>query len=116
MEKNISYYLRDNQQKNRVEFQIRNFDYIDGGDKIANIWSKKYDVLVSDRIDGIWLIVTPIINQGNKLNIVWHEDCGIFIYSENQTEEANYRLEEMVKYAVEEINRQIDIYNQNNPS
>lgn len=111
----MGYVEHKNTDNGKIEFLFCKFDYIDGGDKIANIWKKKYSINVGEKKGGIWFFILPIADQDYNYKIVWHEDVGNYVYCEEQTEEANNRLEEMVQYAVNEINRQIDLYNKNNP-
>ena len=92
----------------RVEFSFINFDYIDGSDAIAKILHKKCGVIVGEKFDGIYYSVIPLSDGEYKHKLVWHEDVGNYVYSEDQSDESVARLRELAGIAVAEINDKIE--------
>lgn len=77
----IKYNKYINKPYNRMEFWLINWDYIDGNDYLAKLFSEEYGFVAEKKIDGWWYSI-------------------IRIYCLNQTEEENnilqYRLERIL--------------------
>lgn len=94
-------------ENNRVEFLFVGFDYYNGNELSANILHEKCDIDVGGKIDGIFYSIIPLDDNGIEYKLVWHEDVGNYIYSENQSEASIKRMEELVEIIVTELNKKI---------
>lgn len=96
--------LSHEEQGNRVEFIFDDFPYIDGWDFIINIMSAKYEIQSGDKIDGIWTSWRTICYKGVDIKLVWHEDCGNFMYCKEDSEYSVACLTELANLIEKELN------------
>ena len=105
---NVNFVENVNKDKdNRVEFLFINFDFFDGNDLIAKILREECGVDVGEKVDGMFYSIIPLYYKQNEYKMMWHEDVGNYIYSENQEQEAIKTMREIVGIAVNELNRRI---------
>lgn len=97
MEAKYSKYT--NKAYNRLEFWLINWDYIDGNDYLAKLFSEEYGFVIEEKIDGWWYSIIRIHLNNCKYELLWHEDTGNAIYCLNQTEEEN----DLLQYKLERI-------------
>ena len=58
-----------------------------------NWW--KYGLKIGEKIDGIWIVWRIIGYKGTDIKLIWHEDCGNFMYCEDTSEYAEACLIEL---------------------
>ncbi len=105
----VTYKKVINENKdNRVEFWINNFDYEDGNDYLAKIFNKEFDMIVEEKKDYIYFSIIKIHIDNVYYDILWHEDVGNVIYSEEQDENTIEGLEERLKRALDILNEKIE--------
>lgn len=84
-----------------------NFEYHDGNELICRILEKYFNMkseILVDEVTGIWFSVVRVYDELDDYEVVWDEDMGNLIYSTDQSEEINDRLEERVKFVAEKLN------------
>lgn len=97
----------NNDENNRKELLFVNYDYFDGNDLIVKILQEKYDIKVGDKFDGIWYSIIPLYYKEQEYKLMWHEDVGNYIYSEQQDQESIDIMRELIIVAMNEINKRI---------
>ncbi|MEA4922007.1 MAG: hypothetical protein VB031_01420 [Eubacteriaceae bacterium] len=93
---------------NRIEFLFVNYDYHDGNELICRILEKYFDMkykIKVDEVSGIWFSIIRAYDSNDEYELVWHEDVGNYMFSKDQSDEANDRLERRLDIVVEELNR-----------
>lgn len=103
----VTYSKYFNEDKNRLEFSLINWDYIDGSDYLAKLFSEEYGFVVGEKIDGIWFSIIPLHLDGCEYELLWHEDTGNDIYSLNQTEKENDILQQRLERVLAILNARI---------
>lgn len=104
----IEYKKHINTEKdNRVEYLLINYDYIDGNDYLAKLFSEEYGFVVERKIDGLWYSIIRIYLGASIYELLWHEDTGNEIYCLNQTEEENDMLQKRLEKVLSILNSQI---------
>lgn len=103
----IGYSKYTNEAHNRLEFWLINWDYIDGNDYIAKLFSKEYGFVVGEKFDGIWYGIIRIHLGKCEYELLWHEDTGNAIYSLNQTEKENDLLQKRLERVLDILNARI---------
>ena len=93
----IKYKRYYNQQKNREEFELVNFPYIDGNDYISNEFCRQFDMKPEEKLDGIWITKHVLHGEDADYAFMWHEDVGNYVYSMHQSREDNDTLERRLK-------------------
>ena len=93
----VTYTKHINTEKNRIEFLLINFDYIDGNDYLAKLFSEEYGFVVEEKIDGWWYRIIRMRLNSCVYELLWHEDTGNEIYCLNQTEEENQVLQQRLE-------------------
>ena len=88
----------------RLEFLLKNFDYIDGNELIAKIMSDEFVFGPAGQIDGIWYKIIRIKKNDLVYELMWHEDLGNSIYSLTQNDYENDLLESRMNNVVEILN------------
>lgn len=96
------------EQGSRVEFIFDKFPYIDGWDLIVKIIDEKYGLKIGEKIDGIWIVWRIIGYKGTDIKLIWHEDCGNFMYCEDTSEYAEACLIEFASLVEKELNAFLD--------
>lgn len=91
----------------RLEFLLKNFDYIDGNELIAKIMSDEFGFVPAGQIDGIWYKIIRIKKNDLVYELMWHEDLGNSIYSLTQNDYENDLLESRMNKVVEILNAKI---------
>jgi len=91
----------------RLEFLLKNFDYIDGNELIARIMSDEFGFVPAGKIDGIWYKIIRIKKKDLVYELMWHEDLGNSIYSLTQNDYENDLLESRMNKVVEILNAKI---------
>lgn len=91
----------------RLEFLLKNFDYIDGNELIAKIMSDEFGFVPAGQIDGIWYKIIQIKKNDSVYELMWHEDLGNSIYSLTQNDYENDLLESRMNKVVEILNAKI---------
>lgn len=112
MEVTYSKYI--NESKNRLEFLLINYDYIDGNDYLAKLFSEEYGFVVGEKIDGWWYSIIRLHLNGCEYELLWHEDTGNEIYCLNQTEKENDILQQRLERVLSILNARIKERNNNN--
>lgn len=104
----VTYKKSINTEKdNRMEFLLINYDYIDGNDYLAKLFSKMYGFIVEEKIDGLWYNIIRIRAGNSIYELLWHEDTGNELYCLNQTEEENEILQQRLEKILCILNEQI---------
>lgn len=93
----VTYTKHINTEKNRIEFLLINFDYIDGNGYLAKLFSEEYGFIVEEEIDGWWYRIIRMRLNSCVYELLWHEDTGNEIYCLNQTEEENQVLQQRLE-------------------
>ena len=106
MEVKYSKYI-NKQKNNRIEFLLINYDYIDGNDYLAKLFSEEYGFFVEEKIDGWWYSIIRVHLNNCIYELLWHEDTGNGIYSLNQTEEENHILQQRLEKILSILNARI---------
>jgi len=83
----------DKEENNQVEFEFANYEYYNGNDLVAKILHEKYGVQVGEKAEGIFSSVIPLLIENHPYELVWHEDTGNSLCSEDQSEEAINRMQ-----------------------
>jgi uncharacterized protein YbcV (DUF1398 family) len=96
-----------NIDNNRVEFLFVNFDYIYRNDLVAKLFNKLFDMDIGDKIDGFWYTIIPLRREGLIYKLVWYEEDGNSIYSENQDVKVINNLEKMLVIIVKKLNQML---------
>lgn len=91
----------------RVEFLLKNFDYIDGNELIAKIMSDEFGFVPAGQIEGIWYKIIRIKKNDLFYELMWLEDLGNSIYSLTQNDYENDLLESRMNKVVEILNAKI---------
>ena len=85
--KGVIYKKVINENKeNRTEFLLINFDYEDGNDYLAKIFTKEFNMKVEEKKDYIWFSIIKLCKKNTCYELLWHEDIGNIIYSLEQDE------------------------------
>lgn len=92
---------------NRLEFWLNHYDYIDGNDYLAKLFSEEYGFVVGEKIDGWWYSIIPLHLDGCEYELLWHEDFDNMIYSLNQTEKENDILQQRLERVLGILNARI---------
>ncbi|MDE6016152.1 MAG: hypothetical protein K2H41_10715 [Acetatifactor sp.] len=101
----VTYKKFINKEKdNRVEFLLINYDYMDGNDYLAKLFSEEYGFDVGDIIDGWWYRIIRLNLNSCEYELLWHEDTGNEIYCLNQTEEKNNILQQRLERILKILN------------
>ena len=95
-------------ENNRIEFLLVDWDYIDGSDYIAKLFSEEYGFAVGKKFDGIWYSIICIHLGICEYELLWHEDIGNEIYCLNQTEEENDLLQHRLERILDILNARIE--------
>lgn len=110
----VTYTKSINKEKgDRVEFLLINFDYIDGIDYLARLFSEEFGFDIAETIDGIWFRVLRIGLNGCEYELLWHEDTGNEIYCINETDKEDILLEQRLNRILEILNYRISERNNN---
>lgn len=95
-------------ENNRIEYLFVNFDYFDGNDLSAKILHEKYGITLGEKIDGMFYSIITLYDMNNEYKLIWHEDVGNYIYSQNQDKASIDRLKELVDVIIKELNMVIN--------
>lgn len=95
-------------ENNRIEYLFVDWDYIDGNDYIAKLFSEEYGFVVGKKFDGIWFSIIRIHLRKCEYELLWHEDTGNAIYCLNQTEEENNLLQHRLERILDILNARIE--------
>ncbi len=104
----VSYSKYYNEDKNRLEFVLVNFQYCDGNDLVGQLFQKEFDFKTCYTFDGIWYRVIRICLDKCEYELLWHEDIGNCIYCQEQSTQASELLEERLKIVLEDINMRLN--------
>ncbi len=94
-------------ENNRIEFLFQNFDFFDGNDLIAELFSKEYEMSASEKADGIFYSIIKLYKNNIEYELIWHEDVGNYMFSVNQDENIIEDLESKLKVIVNKLNEMI---------
>ncbi len=103
----MTYNRFFNQEKNRIEYLFCNFDFYDGIDYLAKIFSEKYGFSVVDEIDGIWFRIIRMSLNDRMYELLWHEDTGNSMYCLEHADTVDEFLEKRISEVVAFINKRI---------
>ena len=103
----FTYRKSENKNKNRIEFWIDNFDYVDGIDYIAQIFSEKFGMKISEKIEGIYFDVIKLNSDEIEYHLMWDEDIGTLIYSIAQDSISLERLENELSVVLKCLNEKL---------
>lgn len=104
----ITYKKHTNAERNnRIEFLIINWDYEDGGDYLARIFCKEFEMLQEKKIDYIFFSVIKLHLDEITYDLLWHEDFGNMIYSIQQDKETLDILEQRLKVVLKILNEKL---------
>lgn len=95
-------------KNNRVEYLFVNFDYFDGNNYIAKLFSEEYGFAIKEKIDGWWYSIIRIHLNGCEYELLWHEDTGNAIYCVNQKGKDNEILQQRLRRIVDILNTRIN--------
>ncbi len=96
----ISYTKCYDKDKNRVEYLLRNYDYFDGNDLLADIFCREFNFVIVDKFDGFWFKTITLCLEKCNYVFLWHEDVGNLIYCMDQMGNSNEILETRLKRAI----------------
>lgn len=91
-------------ERDRIEFQFVNFDYIDGNELVAKLFGQKFEMIMAEKIDGIWYSIIKLRKGCTQYDLIWHEDVGNYIYSVQQDDDSIITLEHRLEVIVNELN------------
>ena len=97
------------EQNNRVEFLLVNFDYFDGNDLIAKLFEKEYRMVADKKVEGIYYSIIKLHKDSAEYILMWHEDVGNYIFSFHQDEVSINLLEQRLGAVVGELNKMIKV-------
>ena len=104
----ISYKRHlNNDENDRVEFLMINFDYIDGNDLLAKYFNEVYGMVAETKLDGGYYSVIKLHLENTEYDLVWHEDIGNYLYSIQQDNATIDLLENRLKCIITKINEQL---------
>ncbi len=92
---------------NRVEYLFVNFDYFDGNDLVAKLFSQEYHMSLIEKIDGIFYSIIRIEGNSTEYDLIWHEDAGNYIFSLRQDEKSLLELEKRLAVVVRKLNEMV---------
>ncbi len=101
----VKYINED--EKNRVEYLWKNFDYYDGNDLIVKIFSEEYGMKILEKIDGIYYSKIKIYDNMTEYHLIWHEDVGNYMYCINQEKKCLEKLEQELSVITEKLNNML---------
>ncbi|HLR34711.1 MAG TPA: hypothetical protein VK071_05190 [Tissierellales bacterium] len=102
---NIDYVKHvNNDENNRVEYLLTNFDYYDGNDIISKLFRSEFGMQAKEKIDGIFYNIIKLYSDDIEYSLVWHEDVGNYIYSNKQGEKELKELEERLSLVINKLN------------
>lgn len=110
----VTYSKYTNKKNNRLEFWLINYDYIDGNDYLAKLFSEEYGFSIGKKIDGWWYSIIRLHLNSCEYELLWHEDTGNAIYCLNQTEKENDILQQRLKKVLGILNARIREKQNNN--
>lgn len=106
--KRVIYKKVINENKeNRTEFLLINFDYEDGNDYLAKIFTKEFNMKVEEKKDYIWFSIIKLCEKNTCYELLWHEDIGNIIYSVEQDEDTVNELELRLQKVLDVVNIKI---------
>lgn len=94
-------------KKNRTEFLLINWDYEDGGDYLAKIFCKEFDMSAEEKVDYIYFSIIKLYLDKITYELMWHEDFGNVIYSVEQDEKIVATLEQRLKVVLSILNEKL---------
>lgn len=94
-------------KKNRTEFLLINWDYEDGGDYLAKIFCREFDMSAEEKVDYIYFSVIKLHLDRTTYELMWHEDFGNVIYSVEQDEKIVSTLEQRLKVVLSILNKKL---------
>lgn len=94
-------------ENNRVEYLWKNFDYYDGNDFIAQIFSDEFGMKVDEKIDGIYYGIIKLRGNMAEYHLIWHEDVGNYMYCINQEKKCLEKLEQELSVITEKLNNML---------
>ena len=100
----VSYTRFYNSDMQRLEFLLVDYDYIDGNEKLAELFKTEYGYELIDSIDGIWFKTIRIATKDSFYELLWHEDTGNCIYCITQSEKENSLLEKRLQRVLKLLN------------
>lgn len=104
----VSYKKHINiDKKNRTEFLLINWDYEDGGDYLAKIFCKEFDMSAEEKVDYIYFSIIKLHLDKITYELMWHEDFGNVIYSVEQDEKIVSTLEQRLKVVLSILNKKL---------
>lgn len=96
-------------EDNRVEYLFVDFDYFDGNDLVAKLFCQEYQMLLEEKIDGIYYSIIKLHKDSTEYNLIWHEDVGNYIFSQKQDEASIMELEQRLEVIVGKLNAMIKL-------
>lgn len=98
------YYDAD---KQRIEFLLIDYDYINGNELIVELFKTEYGFETIKSFDGIWFKIIRIASDDAVYELEWHEEYGNCIYCVTQSEEGNRLLETRLQRVLELLNEKL---------
>ena len=106
--KRVMYKKVINENKeNRTEFLLINFDYEDGNDYLAQIFTNEFNMKVEEKKDYIWFSIIKLCEKNTCYELLWHEDIGNIIYSLEQDKDTVNELELRLQKVLDVLNIKI---------
>lgn len=103
----VTYTQFHNADKQRIEFLLIDYDYIDGNELIEELFKTEYGFETIKSFDGIWFKIIRIASDDAVYELEWHEDTGNCIYCVTQSVEGNRLLESRLQRVLELLNEKL---------
>lgn len=104
---NVTYVRHTNTNNKKIEYLLKNFDYIDGGDYLARLFQEMFGVKIERKEDYIYFSKIKLYLEDDVYELLWHEDIGNLIYSLKQDEDSLELLEHRLQIVLAELNKRI---------
>lgn len=92
------------EHNDRIEYLFVNFDYFDGNDLVAKILCQEYQMLLDEKIDGIYYSIIKLYKDSTEYDLIWHEDVGNYMFSLKQDENSIIELEQRLETIIDKLN------------
>lgn len=103
----IRVVIHKNDDKDRIEYLLVNFEYYDGNKLIAKEMCSKYGMKLAEEKEGLFYNIKRLVKEKEDFFLMWHEDVGNFAYSESQSREVNSELRKILEEIVRDLNKRI---------
>lgn len=103
----ITYVKHINRNNKKIEFLLKNFDFIDGGDYLARLFMEMFGAKIEKKEEYIYFSKINIHLEDDVYELLWHEDVGNLVYVLKQDEGSLELLEHRLQIVLAELNKRI---------